>query len=699
MSRIESSNPLVRSAREINRAPGPSNRRATRIDAPGLAVQPPVSEASQVTSELLGALGLVGNAASLLAGQANRQAAQIREERVEFESLHRGEAATAAQTDLAELTDRIASREIVLDGETAQQAAERIVAERVKGQVGAYADQYRKIAVPRIAAAFIQQERGMKNEVNASIAQGVTDASINAATNADILRARFDAVSLLGISEDEATTITVLPALGAAAAAGDRTRFNEIREILGDRFAAEQQKAENTLRIGEERALRERETRFVESIYETLGGPWEAETLTKRINDGAARGDIDNRTADQLRNMVQSRDGERIREQQRALKAASERFATDQAVGELVALAKSAQSTGGLAQAPDGLFEITLIDGSTKTLPRDEVEQAAIGQAFADIDAQVSDPAAATAAKTTLLANNGSVYEPWQGVMDAGRLAADSMNFAAAKPGETPAIPKNLVDAYALWKNMGSVNPTVRDAHVGSQSGREFYHAAELAERYIAAGDSQQALTIAARAKQSEGAFSTLIASSLVSNRINDKVDSLTSGGIFSAGVKNSNDVRFTVEQLSRLYLAMGMNPDRAVDEAAKRVKETHTRVNGFMVNTSGRYTPPKEDLQLIGSELAKAYAERYTDAGVDAEDIALVPYLKDQWTLGYRDSGIPLPNAPVFDHRGMNRALSAIRQSQREATIQNIVDRPVGTRGILERAFDAARDARAMRN
>src|SRR5690606_19999582 len=161
------------------------------------AVEPPVSRGASLADQLLRAVGATGSIASGISAAANRQAAEIREERVEFESLHRGEASTLAQAELPELLDQIANREVVLDGERAERAAGRWVAERVEGQVGAFAKQYRHIAVPRIAAAFVAQERGIKDENNQGIAQSLQDASINAATNRDIIRAAHDAQALL----------------------------------------------------------------------------------------------------------------------------------------------------------------------------------------------------------------------------------------------------------------------------------------------------------------------------------------------------------------------------------------------------------------------------------------------------------------------------------------------------------------------
>lgn len=690
MSRFDSGNRLVAAARNRSPLRGVGGGRQVGLNAPGVVPVQSQSDGARLADEALAALRGFGGLANQIGAQASRRAAQVKEERVEFEAVHRGEAAVNAQTELAELLDQIEARELTLDGETAQEAAERMVADRVKGQVGAYADQYRKIALPRIVAAFVQQERGIQDEAKRDIDTGFHAVVENAADPRDLQRVVFDAQSVLGLSETEAVGRYGIAALNHAAATGDRDKFQWVSEFIGDRFPAERLKAQNTLDAVADRAERERRNEAEQGFYTRLYDEAPVESLREYIDKH--RGALGDEAAVRLRGFIDRHEQERLDTERKVAAAQQvERFEASVYEAATQAALNSQASLAFLAIEDAVLPADQSLDGREHAIPASEIRERAITAAMEQVERLSASPEEALSRQVGLLARTGQTFGFWERVLHAGYTSG-----AAAFVDEEGPIPPTpaLTAGFDLYKRLEAVSQPIALQHAKSDAGM-FYKIASLTERYTGA-ESPEALARAMRAVRS-GAMPNTMAESLPKDAFDDAVK-------WTREAVNGSQVRGDIEMLARIFMAEpGLDAKTALKEASSMVRSMHTKVNGAYIYTGDRSMPPNAD--KLATLSARLYAEKHGETeGVRPGDLALVPGpVPDTFVL----ANMRVPGRPFVENwqtEGLFTLADFARlEETRVAVKRQDIARAQNDRqqrpGVFQRAFEAVNDAGRFKN
>ena len=125
------------------------------------------------------------------------------------------------------------------------------------------------------------------------------------------------------------------------------------------------------------------------------------------------------------------------------------------------------------------------------------------------------------------------------------------------------------------------------------------------------------------------------------------------SGDWFGTDAKNSGVARFEISRLAANYKARQFSTPDAIRMAKERFRETHSIINGYLINTQDRYLPVKTEEGM--DALSKFVVDRYikNNPGVedylgDIDDWHIRPEGRDQttWILVTEDGARIVPNA-----------------------------------------------------
>ena len=216
-------------------------------------------------------------------------------------------------------------------------------------------------------------------------------------------------------------------------------------------------------------------------------------------------------------------------------------------------------------------------------------------------------------------------FPPFERVFSAGHFAVAN-DFGAIT--ETGGLPANLSTAYSLYKRMGAMNPRLRDQHIKDSIAKRFYEAALLAEKYVTPGDENSALLLTTKAFSGRAAFSDPLANSINRKTFEAALADVSKQGFFffKRKARNTSEIGAKIEQLARFYVqTIGLGAKDAVEEAAERIKDSHTIINNWAIDTGNAQVPP--NIAVISELIAKNYAEKFgEEEGVDEGDLTLIP-------------------------------------------------------------------------
>jgi hypothetical protein len=282
--------------------------------------------------------------------------------------------------------------------------------------------------------------------------------------------------------------------------------------------------------------------------------------------------------------------------------------------------------------------------GIEHRIPREVIVPEALNRALSTIEKRARSPEEALPEQLALLARNGVTYPAFERVFAAAGLVL-SVDLAT-----TEDVPVVAANAFELYKRMGAINPRLRDAHVG-KAGRDtrlFFEFADLAERYVTPGEPRDAMFVAAKAVQAEQTAASL--GDFWSRQLLDKkIRGMLNSPLWPGGkVKNQVEMLAKLRDLAGLYLrALPTTPADAIDEAAKRLEATHTKINGWAIDTHDTLLPDAATFDALAQELIERYVKKHgNEEGVDEGDLALIPGETDgSWIIFNMGA-----NAPV-DH------------------------------------------------
>lgn len=614
-------------------APGVPRTGITQsLQAPGVTPDQPLSRGAQMAQEMMGVMGLTAAAANQAANFA-RMTQALDQQAQRFIA---GQSTLQARTDLPGILGQVQNGEIVVaEGMEVADFASQYLDQLTADMTPAQADAYRRVIQPQLAAALQAKQQQDIDDARAEMLGLLAESNIVAESPAEI-RANLDEARqrFPGLDETQLLASLVMPAARSAAQHGDAVRLEAALDVLGDRFPAERLKLQAEFEQGIEQRRRAIVREATDAVYGLLNDQQPYDLVLERIEQYRQDGSIDQQRASQLRAVVDQRRNAELREQMQALAESERQRVNDQ----VFSAAHSLMQQGRGFELQD--IEYQLPDGRTERITVKDMEQAVTAIEFHHIDQAVEAEDITTeqgiARKVQFLAANNIEYQPWARAMTAG-YAATVAQIAGVGDGEPQSLPPALDAGYQLYKHLSAVGGGLVERHLKDGSAARFYEVAQLYERFHG-NDPQTALLMAARAIQ-RPAFTDDITRRSIASKVEDTIwgpgGAMRPGGrfwrIITAGrdqqARNELDIAGKVGQLARLYMETGAAPtaDDAVTAASQRIRDTHTFINGWLIETSDVRMP--RDIDVIANRLIDDYVDKYgAEEGIGKSDIAIIP-------------------------------------------------------------------------
>ena len=663
-------------------------------NAPGLVPMPvQLSSGQRMASDLMRAFGVAGDlgqAVYRFATQqqiaSDRRDAILKKKQAEIDAAERGVATTNTNTDIQEIERAIAAGEQApRPGEDVEAFARRILRVDDAGGIGSavYQERRYEIGAPLIAAALANATQKKieiaKKEQLSTIMAGAAGADSVDAINEIVAGAKSADPSLPEsvIRRDALTrAINYQAEFGdidgkkletfAGAAGGSvgadvlaearqklNTRRANLAKLQNDQF--DEQVATGLL------SVRDNQTTF-DMLEHQIRTDWNGKVPNEKILQAVEKIDSERKAA---RAHVTEQEKKAIRRQW-----------DSEVQGQVDAHMMNAADTMGAASMPEKFeTEIDLGNGETMTVSktREEAVQEAVDKRMAELSKL--PPEKALPEQVSYLSRNGQTYDLWKRVMSAGGVTS-LIDVATNDPSKPVSIPSNAVNGYALWKQVGQANRTIRDRHLPPESdSAKVYELAQIVEEEMGL-PSQAALA------QAIQGFAARHGNIDFDSTLNQKVGEEASTYAFEKAylgiwdkdvdVTNASDVRSRIIQAARAYMTvMPDAPEAAIDKAIAKVKGNTTVINGYAVNTSGRIVPDQKQFDAFAKTAIREYVASHPNDTFEEDQLTLVPGRADgTWMLvdaiNYR---------PVLDWNTKGLFTNAqIVAKSREAEMKNVV-------------------------
>lgn len=663
-------------------------------NAPGLVPMPvQLSSGQRMASDLMRAFGVAGDlgqAVDRFATQqqiaADRRDAILKKKQAEIDAAERGFATTNTNTDIQEIERSIAAGEQApRPGEDVEAFARRILRVDDAGGIGSsvYQERRYEIGAPLIAAALANATQKKietaKKEQLSTIMSGAAGADSVDAINEIVAGAKSADPSLPEsvIRRDAMTrAINYQAEFGdidgkkleafAGAAGGNvgadvlaearqklNTRRANLAKLQSDQF--DEQVATGLL------SVRDNQTTF-DMLEHQIRTDWNGKVPNEKILQAVEKIDAERKAA---RAHVTDQEKKAIRRQ----------WESD-VQSQVDAHMMNATDTMGAASLPEKFeAEISLGNGETvsASMTRDEAVQIAVDKRMAELSKL--SPEKALPEQVSYLSRNGQTYDLWKRVMSAGGVTS-LIDVATNDPNKPVSIPSNAINGYALWKQVGQANRTIRDRHLPPESdSAKVYELAQIVEE-------EMGLPPQAALAQAIQGFAARRGNIDFDSTLNEKVDEAASTYAFEKAyfgiwdkdvdVTNASDVRSRIIQAARAYMTvMPDTPEAAIDKAIAKVKGNTTVINGYAINTSGRIVPDQKQFDAFAKNAIREYVTSHPNDTFEEDQLTLVPGRADgTWMLvdaiNYR---------PVLDWNTKGLFTNAqIVAKSREAEMKNVV-------------------------
>ncbi|RTL93880.1 hypothetical protein EJV44_15530 [Ancylobacter aquaticus] len=285
--------------------------------------------------------------------------------------------------------------------------------------------------------------------------------------------------------------------------------------------------------------------------------------------------------------------------------------------------------------------------GDTKTITADDQQKQGIELIRKKAEAMAAEgkPDEGMNFRLGSLMKNGLVDPQFKSVLKAGPASA---NREALEKGQIPPALRAGVD---LYETLYTRSPRLLAQHVSAED-QFFYEAFRVARQdlqYDEAGAFEAAVKFTDKANPQE--LPASLRQDIYS--LKDKLGQLRSGSSwwnpFSWGdgksITMTDDAARKMEQWGEFYVRLGKSPDEALDLATKRIRDSHTIINGNPVPTTDRNLPP--NFEGIAEWKLGQWAEKYgAKYGLDAEDLTITPSGDGQqgvWMITRRDGNGPV--------------------------------------------------------
>jgi len=230
-----------------------------QLTAPGVSPVPGVAGVSGL-DQLVQALGAGGALASNL-GQLSKEARAFDE----------GLATEQYRLDAVEFDTQLAEGKLNLNAEDDSDIASWIKP-RTEGQSDAYRQRYESLFIMHGRKAKADRRVEVVTQARKELQQNLVDAVTGAQSADDVTRAMLAAKEQLKYTDMQAKAAVLLPAMEAAAEAGDAARVAWIRSAMGGDFVDNQRKADAALAVFGERRAADRAKAAVGNVNAAIEG-------------------------------------------------------------------------------------------------------------------------------------------------------------------------------------------------------------------------------------------------------------------------------------------------------------------------------------------------------------------------------------------------------------------------------------------
>lgn len=207
------------------------------LSAPGVVPVPVAVPGRSKLEQVVLALNLASRNASRIGGEFRRERLDREREQAKVDRLYAGQAAEDAATYLPTVLNEIEQRQrMVPEGVEIEQHVRDTLGQILPEDMAKpYRDEYQRIMLPRLTAAFTAQQQAIVDEARDEDLRLISESVI--ADPAQATRAIEQAREIdPNLTETELLNRVVVPSLRNATATGNAAQFDEASKALGHRF-------------------------------------------------------------------------------------------------------------------------------------------------------------------------------------------------------------------------------------------------------------------------------------------------------------------------------------------------------------------------------------------------------------------------------------------------------------------------------
>lgn len=352
-------------------------------------------------------------------------------------------------------------------------------------------------------------------------------------------------------------------------------------------------------------------------------------------------------------------------------------------------------NTGIEAVKSGKLFELpqmSIIDkeGNPKTLTQGEFRKRAV-EAFQKESARIAQKNGETWQQTVqrelpVYAQNGEIPPNWKDTMTNG---VNALSIAAAS-GQN--LPEPTMRAYEMYKLLRANKAVMLRDLIPSDKAEVFEDAMDdetrlgldPAKAMMAAVDSNNDPT--GKGKEFQRVGMKKVQEMASSGYIEGRLPSWLGG---NAATENGSYVSQEISRVAQRKAARGISPEKAIDQAAERFKNTHVNVNGWWIDASDKRLPA--NFSDLANARIEDYVARFGKAeGVDISDLTIRETGNGYgaWVIVRKGGGngegggIPVDNwkATTFTARDLQETAAGLKKDALTQSAQRARDTTVKT-------------------
>lgn len=243
------------------------------------------------------------------------------------------------------------------------------------------------------------------------------------------------------------------------------------------------------------------------------------------------------------------------------------------------------------------------------------------------------------------LTRNGVTYDKWETILSTGYQNVTASSVA----GNDTAL---FQQSFGLYERLHATAPSLAGKLVKDKSAIDLYETVRVAKQDM--GLTAEQAAIAASAVMHDPTKMQEVSARYRQDQVLAAV----------SNVKNKGEIAGEMEKMVKVFVGLGMAPDKAISRAKERIDQTYTKVNGRLLYTADRDIPP--DFAELAEDYLSAYAESLPpDEALDGDDLSLMAptSAKGVFVIVDAATGIPVANNPYITVTQLN-AVRAVRDT-----------------------------------